>query len=116
MAESKLATDKDPHFIGWLPMPRAYARLLAPISLTVILVMLIAAGILAKGHPSPGPGEWVDDRVTTLEGIFYVGPYPMLRVPGSSIGDQPETILIVGEGKHGTADRTYPFDGRPVRV
>jgi hypothetical protein len=116
MAESTLTTEEDPHFIGWLPMPRAFARLLAPIAVAVIVVMMIAAGIVAKGHPSPGPGEWVDDHVTTLEGIFYVVPYPMLRVPGASIGDPPETILIVGEGKHGAADRTQPFDGRPVRV
>jgi hypothetical protein len=116
MAESTLATEKDPHFIGWLPMPWAFARLLAPIAVAVIVVMMIAAGIVAKGHPSPGPGEWVDDRVTTLEGIFYFEPYPMIRVPGSLIGDPPETILIVGEGKHGAADRTHSFNGRPVRV
>jgi hypothetical protein len=116
MTESMHATDKDPHFIGWLPMPRAFARILAPIAFAVILVMMIAAGIVATGHQSPGPGKWVDDHVTKLEGIFYVVPYPMIRVPGSSIGEPPETILIVGEGKHGAADRTHPYDGRPVRV
>jgi hypothetical protein len=108
--------DRDPHFIGWLPMPRSYVKLLVPAALVVVVVGTIVAGIVAKGHPTPGPGAWENDHLTTLEGIVYATPYPMIRIPGPSSDDPAVTVLLVDEGKHGATDRTRSFDGRPVRV
>lgn len=107
--------EHDPHFVGWLPMPRAYSRLLAPVAVAMIAAAGAVAGVLALGQRSPGDGRW-DVRATTLEGIAYAEPYPMVRVPGDRPGDPPATVLLVGEGKLGAKDRTRPFDGLPVRV
>jgi hypothetical protein len=108
--------DRDPHFIGWLPMPRAFARVLTPFALVTVAVTMAVVWFVARGHPSPGPGSWDDDQPTVLEGVVYAKPYPMIRIPGSAAGEPPVSVLLVGEGKHGLSDRIQPFDGRPVRV
>jgi hypothetical protein len=104
--------EPDPHFIGWLPMPRAFARFLAPVAIGLLVGAGVLAGVVAFHQPLPGTGQW-DDQPTTHEGVVYAEPYAMLRVPGA---DGPETLLLVEEGKHGAKDRVKPFDGQPVRV
>jgi hypothetical protein len=108
--------DRNPHFIGWLPMPRLYARFLAPIVSCLIVVTIVSATLIARGQRSPGNGRWEDDRTRTLVGIVYAEPYAMLRVPGDNPSDPPVTILLVEEGKFGAKNRVQPFHGRPVRV
>lgn len=104
-----------PHFVGWLPMPRAFARFLLPVAAGVIVGLVAVAATVASGRRSPGRGVW-EDRPTTFVGIAYAEPYPTLRVPGDNPGDPPASVLLVGEGKFGAADRVRPHDGRPVRV
>lgn len=101
-----------PHFIGWLPMPRALARFLAPVAVGLVVGAGVLAGVLAVRQHSPGRGRW-DEQSGTLEGVAYAEPYAMLRVPGAN---GAETVLLVDAGKHGAKDRVKPFDGRPVRV
>jgi hypothetical protein len=108
--------ERDPHFIGWLPMPRAYARFLLPVAAGLVVAGAITAALIARGQRSPGDGRWDDGRPTTFVGIVYAEPYAMIRVPGGRPGDPPATILLVEEGKFGAKDRVRPFDGRPVRV
>lgn len=107
--------DRDPHFIGWLPMSRACARFLAPVAAGLVIAAAVSAALLARGQQSPGAGRW-DDGLTTFEGVAYAEPYAMIRIPGPGPGDPPATVLLVGDGKFGAADRVRPFDGRPVRV
>jgi hypothetical protein len=108
--------DRDPHFIGWLPMPRAYARFLVPVAAGLVVATVVTAALIARGQRSPGDGRWDDGHTTTLVGIVYAEPYAMLRVPGAEPGDLPATILLVEEGKFGAKDRVRAFDGRPVRA
>jgi hypothetical protein len=108
--------DRDPHFIGWLPMPRAYARFLTPVAAGLVVVAAVAAGLVARGQRSPGGGRWTDEQTTTFEGIAYAEPYAMIRIPPPEAGETPRTILLVEEGKFGAEARVRPFDGRPVRV
>jgi hypothetical protein len=108
--------DRDPHFIGWLPMPRAYARFLGPVAAGLVVAGAITAALIARGQRSPGDGVWDDGHTTTFVGIVYAEPYAMIRVPGSRPGDPPATILLVEERKFGAKDRVRPFDGQPVRV
>lgn len=107
--------DRDPHFIGWLPMPRAYTRFLVPVAVALTVASAVIAGLVARGQRSPGAARWDDDPVTTFEGIAYAEPYAMIRVADDA-GDTPATILLVEEGKHGAAGRARAHDGRPVRV
>lgn len=110
------AAERDPHFIGWLPMPRAYARFLAPVAAALVVAAAAAAAFLANSQSSPGDGRWDSGHLTAFVGVVYAEPYAMIRVPGGGPEDSPTTMLLVGEGKSGTKDRVRPFDGRPVRV
>jgi hypothetical protein len=117
MAEpTPTAAERDPHFIGWLPMPRAYARFLVPVAAGLIFVGAVTAALIAREKRSPGDGRWDNGRPTTLVGIVYAEPYAMIRVPGIAPGDPPVTVLLVEEGKFGAKERVKPFDGRAVRV
>ncbi len=106
--------DRDPFFVGWLPMPRRYARFLLPVACLLVVAAAVGGAVLAWGQRSPGPGTWDDDTVT-LTGVVTAEPYARLRVPGDA-GGPPRTLLLVNEGKFGAKDRVRPFDGRPVRV
>lgn len=108
-------SEPDPHFIGWLPMPRAFARFLLPVAVGAVVGLAVVAGVVASRQRSPGDGRW-DDHATTLVGVAYADPYPMIRVPGDGPTDAPRTVLLVGEGKVGARGRVAPHDGRPVRV
>ena len=112
MADSPAETD--PHFIGWLPIPRAYARLLLPVAVGLLAGAGAVAGLLAAGQRSPGTGQW-EDAVTVYEGVAFAEPYATIRVQAEADGP-PETVLLVEEGKHGAKERVRAFDGRPVRV
>lgn len=103
-----------PHFIGWLPMPRAFVRFLLPVAVGAIVGLVVVAAVIAGGQRSPGNGRWEDDHTTTLVGVAYAKPYAMVRVPGD--GGSATTILLVEEGKFGAKERVRAFDGRPVRV
>jgi hypothetical protein len=108
--------DRDPHFIGWLPVPRAYARFLVPVVAGLLVATAVAAGLIARGQRSPGDGRWDDDRTTTFEGVAYAEPYAMVRVPGAGGDGTVATVLLVEEGKFGAKGRMHPLDGQPVRV
>lgn len=110
----RVEPDRDPFFIGWFPMPRAYARFLAPLACALVAALAVGGGILAWGQRSPGPGTW-DDGTTTFIGVVYAEPYAMIRVPGDE-GGPPRTVLLVNEGKFGAKDRVRPHDGNSVRV
>jgi hypothetical protein len=108
--------ERDPHFIGWLPMPRAYARFLVPVAAGLVVAAAVTAALIARGQRSPGDGRWADEQANTLVGIVYAEPYAMIRVPGTEPGDPPVTILLVEEGKFGAKARVRPFDGQSVQV
>ena len=104
----------DSHFIGWLPMPRAFARFLAPVAVGLVVGAAILGVVLACIQPSPGDGRW-EEQLITFEGVVYAEPYAMIRVPGAT-GEEPKTLLLVEVGKFGAKERVRPFDGQPVRV
>jgi hypothetical protein len=105
----------DPHYIGWLPMPKAFAKFLLPVAIGAAVGLAVVAGVVAWGQRSPGDGMW-DEKTTTLVGVMYTEPYPMIRVPGDNPTDLPRTVLLVGVGKVGVSDRVAALDGRAVRV
>ncbi len=113
-SDSKPEAERDPFFIGWNPMPRSYARFLAPVAFVLLVALAAGGAVLAWGQRSPGPGVW-DDDLTTFTGVVYAEPYAMIRVPGES-GAPPRTMLLVAEGKFGAKERVKPHDGKPVRV
>jgi hypothetical protein len=111
----QVESERDPFFIGWFPMPRRYARFLAPVALGLVAALTVAGAVLAWSQRSPGTGTW-DDGTTTFTGIVYSEPYAMIRVPPFEPGGRPRTVLLVESGKFGAKARVKPHEGRPVRV
>jgi hypothetical protein len=108
MADSSRSCDD--FFIGWLPMPRSYERVLLPVVLVLFGSALGTAATVAYFQGDPGPARW-EDETSTFDGIVSARPYPMLRVSGGP------TLLLVDEGKFGAAQRVEQVgDGRAVRV
>jgi hypothetical protein len=108
--------DASDFFVGWLPMPRSYARFLFPLALAILVVAASTAVFLALGQRSPGAAVWDDAAPRSFEGIVYASPYAMIRVRGETPDVPVRTILLVEEGKFGAAERVRPFDGQAVRV
>jgi hypothetical protein len=105
----------DPHFIGWLPMPKVFARFLLPVAIGATVGLAAVAAVVAWGQPSPGDGKW-EEKTTTLVGVVYTDPYPMIRVPGDDPTAPPRTMLLVGEGKVGVNVRVAALHGLAVQV
>src|SRR5262249_11144890 len=75
-----------------------------------------AGGGVAARRGSRGAGAWEDESPRTFGGMVVAEPYALLRTAGPSPEEPVRTILLVGEGKFGAAERVRPFAGRPARV
>jgi hypothetical protein len=114
-------TDQDEFFIGWLPPPERYVRILRPVIVILLVVAGATSATVAFLQRDPGRGQWDADNPQTFDGIVYTRPYAMIRVPGENPGDPPRTMLLVEEGKFGALLRAEPFvqgrvEGQAVRV
>ncbi len=116
MADSSPTAEPDPHFIGWYPIPQAFARFLLPIATALLGGVVVAAGVFALKQRAPGTGQWEDESTTTYEGVVIAEPYAMIRVPAGDLSAPPKTVFLVEEGKYGAKSRAQSLDGRPVRV
>jgi hypothetical protein len=109
--------DRDDFFIGWLPMPRKYARFLRSIAFTLLFAAGGIAAAVAFLQRDPGAGHWDADNLRTFDGIAYTLPYAMIRVPGERPEDPPRTMLLVEDGKFGALPRVEAFvQGRAAGV
>jgi hypothetical protein len=117
MAESQ----RDPFFIGWLPVPAAYRAFLVPVVITLLALVVGAAVALPYFQHDTGSARWETDTVRTFDGVVFTRPYAMLRVAGAKDGDPVRALLLVEEGKFGALPRVLEFvqgrpEGVPVRV
>jgi hypothetical protein len=101
-------------FIGWLPMPKSYARFLGPWTIVLLMAaVMLAVGMAAVQLP-PGSARWnVDDEVT-LHGQVTLLPYAALRIIDEQ--GQPRTVMIVSSGKYGALSRLVDYDRQLVSV
>lgn len=102
----------DEFFIGWLPMPAGYRRVVVPAAV-LLIVLAGAVGVIAAVSRRPaGQGVWEGDQ-RTIEGVVYAEPCALLRTMHEG---KVRTVLLVEEGKFGAAERVRSFDGQAVRV
>ena len=106
--------EAEPFYVNYLPVPAPLRRFAWRWSIALVLLAGATALIVSAQQEDPGTAVWNLDNVVELEGTLIERPYPMLlreRSDGSH-----ETILLLGEGKHGVADRVKDMNGKTVRL
>jgi hypothetical protein len=104
----------DEFFVGYLPLPPRLAAGMKRMVAALLALGAVVAGAAAGLVNDPGAGAWSDEAGQAWEGELSLQPYPMLRVPAPA--GHWRTMLLVGEGKVGVAERARDFDGRWVRL
>ncbi len=95
-------------FVGYLPTPRPLVAFLAVVTV-VALGLGIGAGIaIVLAQQDHGAGRFLPGQ-QTLRGIVQTDPYPVLRMPGS-------TVVLAGLGKRGVQSRAARLAGKPVQL
>lgn len=85
---------KDPFFVGYLPMP---AALVAYNKLVIVAAMLAGFGLgfwIASGQQGGGQGK-VDKTVVALTGYLTMDPYPVLH----HVGGEERSVLLIDKMK-----------------
>src|SRR5438045_672504 len=96
----------DDFFIGYLKTPAGLRRFLRGAVIVASLTGAALAAVLAARQRDPGDGVWDLSHATTLEGVAYTTPCPLIRITGP--GGDSATVLLVGQGKGGAATRLPP--------
>ena len=108
MSRAPGAGREPPFFVGYLPMPRPLVAFLAVVTV-VALGLAVGAGIaIVLAQQDHGTGRFLPGY-KTLQGIIQTDPYPVLRMPGS-------TVALAGLGKRGVQARAARLAGKPVQL
>lgn len=96
--------EKDPFYVGYLPLPSSIRQFIAPWLVGNLVLAIGIAVVVAATHREPGDGSWDISSVIVAEGQLVVEPYPMLVTTEG-------TYLLVEQGKVGAQKRVadlYP--------
>jgi hypothetical protein len=105
-AESAAAEKESGDFyIGWMAAaPNLFVRFIRKYLLTILLLIILLAGILALSQKKFGTGNFEFGQLTDISGIYFSKPVPYIKViNGKDIWGNLSYISIplVGYGKHG---------------
>ncbi len=108
MSRPPAAGRESQFFVGYLPTPRPLVAFLAVVTV-VALGLGIGAGIaIVLAQQDHGAGRFLPGQ-QSLRGIVQTDPYPVLRMPGS-------TVVLAGLGKRGVQSRAARLAGKPVQL
>ncbi len=96
--------DRDPFYVGYLPLPAAIKRFIVPWVVGNFVLALGIAAVAASQHREPGDGKWETNELLSLSGRITMEPYPILRT------DLNESYLLVEQGKIGAQKRLSQYD------
>jgi hypothetical protein len=99
-------------FVGYLPMPDGLKPFYKWLAVLLIVVGLGFSYWVSSSQKAVGKGQWLLAEEKTYQGYLSHDPYPVLHV----IGDQPESIILMSQGKHSSANLTAALDGNEVTV
>ena len=98
-------------YVGYLPLPRSLKTVLVVICSFAVATMFVAAALTALMHSDPGDAIREDQQRHTLSGTIITKPYPMIVAADRGDG-KAGLVLVVESGKHGSAPRLDPFEGK----
>jgi len=105
--------ERDEFFVGYLATPNGQRHFLWRAGVLVLVIGVMVGVGLAAFQREPGSGVWDRSEASELEGVIDVRPCPLIRVIE---GGRPISVLLVGEGKVGVADRVAEMAGKRVKV
>ncbi|MBX2850313.1 MAG: hypothetical protein KTR15_01040 [Phycisphaeraceae bacterium] len=97
-------TERDPFYVGYLPLPKAIKRFIVPWLVGNIVLAIGIAAVVASQHREPGDGVWGTGQSVKVEGWLELDPYPVLH------GVDREIYLPVEIGKVGSQERINEFE------
>ncbi len=106
----------DELYVGYLPVPNRQRRFLRRAAPSLMVGIIVAGVAWALTFRSPGEAVWDTSGAHAFEGVLYEYPYPMVRVADEKSAGGARTMLLVNQGKHGSAATAAGLDGRAVRV
>lgn len=98
MPKQNEQTERDPFYVGYLPLPKAIRRFILPWLVGNLVLTVGIAAVIASQHREPGDGVWETSKAVTIEGGLTVDPYPLLHSEGKA-------YILVEQGKLGVQDR-----------
>jgi len=90
--------ERDPFYVGYLPLPKTIKRFLVPWLVGNLLLAVGIAAVVASNHREPGDGVWETGQLVTRDGQIVIDPYPMLKTYDG-------IYLLVEQGKVGAQAR-----------
>ena len=99
MTEPDKASERDPFYVGYFPMPKPIKRFILPWLVGNLVLAIGIAVVIASQDREPGDGVWETNKAVEVFGRLIHHPYPMLRT------EQGETYLLVEQGKIGAQAR-----------
>ncbi len=97
----------DEFYVGYLPLPASYARMLRVALPAIILACALVAVLLGVLQRGPGAAVWGED-VVSVRGTLLDDPYPLVLTPEGHV------VLLVEQGKHGARGRVDGMRGKVV--
>jgi hypothetical protein len=103
-------------FVGYLPMPTSLSGFYRIIIPSIVLLALGFSVWVALSQKSAGEGQWDTSRLTTLEGVLTIDPYPVLHLAGEGSKGKGRSVLLVVQGKHSAEGISRSWSGKYVSV
>lgn len=96
--------DKDPFYVGYLPLPKAIKRFIVPWLVGNVVLAIGLAAVISQQHREPGEGVWETGQPIEVKGEIFDAPYPILKT------EDQGTFLLVEQGKVGAQERIRRLD------
>lgn len=106
----------DEIYVGYLPVPRGYARFLRLVVPALVAVVVAAAALAPLAGRSPGPAVWDTDTLVEVEGVAIEQPYAILRILDNETPGGVRAVPLVQEGKRGGREIVAGMSGHRVRL
>ncbi|MEM6257599.1 MAG: hypothetical protein AAGI37_04725 [Planctomycetota bacterium] len=94
--------DKDPFYVGYLPLPAAIKRFILPWLVGNFVLAVGIAAVVALQDREPGDGVWDTSQPIVIKGALRKDPYPVLKTIGQ---EGISTYILVEQGKTGVQKR-----------